>query len=86
MASKELGQAIDIHSGGIDLAFPHHENEVAQAEAYYHHEHSSTAARGGTPGNPSGSITSSMQVCAQGGLLCFHMSVAVQDGTFKIRV
>ncbi|KAL1931858.1 hypothetical protein VTP01DRAFT_8914 [Rhizomucor pusillus] len=35
MASAVLGDTIDIHSGGIDLAFPHHDNELAQAEAYY---------------------------------------------------
>lgn len=35
MASARLGQQIDIHSGGIDLAFPHHDNELAQSEAYY---------------------------------------------------
>ncbi len=52
MASKELGQAIDIHSGGIDLAFPHHENEVAQAEAYYHHEHRQHCCTGGDPWEP----------------------------------
>lgn len=28
-------KSIDIHSGGIDLAFPHHDNEIAQSEAYY---------------------------------------------------
>ena len=33
MASKYLGETIDIHSGGVDLMFPHHENEVAQSEA-----------------------------------------------------
>ena len=33
MASEVLGQQIDIHSGGIDLAFPHHDNEIAQSEA-----------------------------------------------------
>ena len=38
MASKELGATIDIHSGGIDLAFPHHDNELAQSEAYWHPE------------------------------------------------
>jgi cysteinyl-tRNA synthetase len=26
---------IDLHSGGIDLRFPHHDNEIAQSEAYY---------------------------------------------------
>jgi cysteinyl-tRNA synthetase len=33
MAMKFLGDTIDIHTGGIDLAFPHHENEIAQSEA-----------------------------------------------------
>lgn len=33
MAKKLLGETIDIHAGGMDLAFPHHENEVAQSEA-----------------------------------------------------
>ncbi|KAI8147700.1 tRNA synthetases class I (C) catalytic domain-containing protein [Fennellomyces sp. T-0311] len=35
MASAVLGDNMDIHSGGIDLAFPHHDNELAQSEAYY---------------------------------------------------
>ncbi|EZG02175.1 cysteinyl-tRNA synthetase [Trichophyton rubrum] len=34
MASAKLGSQIDIHSGGIDLAFPHHDNELPQSEAY----------------------------------------------------
>lgn len=33
MAMKYLGQTIDIHAGGKDLIFPHHENEIAQSEA-----------------------------------------------------
>lgn len=33
MAKKLLGETIDIHAGGSDLAFPHHENEIAQSEA-----------------------------------------------------
>ena len=33
MANKFLGETIDIHSGGRDLIFPHHENEIAQSEA-----------------------------------------------------
>ena len=33
MAMKYLGDTLDIHTGGIDLAFPHHENEIAQSEA-----------------------------------------------------
>ncbi|TDM00893.1 cysteine--tRNA ligase [Macrococcus carouselicus] len=34
MARKLLGDTIDIHAGGSDLAFPHHENEIAQSEAH----------------------------------------------------
>ncbi len=33
MAMKYLGETLDIHAGGVDLIFPHHENEIAQAEA-----------------------------------------------------
>lgn len=32
MASEILGDNMDIHSGGIDLCFPHHDNEIAQSE------------------------------------------------------
>ena len=32
MSMKYLGETIDIHGGGQDLIFPHHENEVAQSE------------------------------------------------------
>jgi len=35
MASAILGESMDIHSGGFDLKFPHHDNELAQSEAYY---------------------------------------------------
>lgn len=35
MASDVLGSRMDLHSGGIDLAFPHHDNELAQSEAYF---------------------------------------------------
>ena len=34
MSMKYLGETFDIHTGGIDLVFPHHENEIAQSEAY----------------------------------------------------
>ena len=34
MANKYLGMGFDIHGGGFDLVFPHHENEIAQAEAF----------------------------------------------------
>jgi cysteinyl-tRNA synthetase len=35
MASDILGENLDIHSGGIDLSFPHHDNEIAQSESHY---------------------------------------------------
>jgi cysteinyl-tRNA synthetase len=35
MSSKYLGETFDIHGGGKDLIFPHHENEIAQSEAAY---------------------------------------------------
>ena len=34
MSMKHLGETLDIHTGGVDLIFPHHENEIAQSEAY----------------------------------------------------
>lgn len=37
MAKHTLGDIIDIHGGGEDLQFPHHENEIAQSEAYHNH-------------------------------------------------
>ncbi|MBU0647983.1 cysteine--tRNA ligase [Patescibacteria group bacterium] len=48
MSMKYLGETFDIHTGGVDLIFPHHENEIAQSECYtgkkfvnywIHHEH-----------------------------------------------
>ena len=33
MSMKNLGETFDIHTGGVDLVFPHHENEIAQSEA-----------------------------------------------------
>ncbi|HCA7395952.1 TPA: cysteine--tRNA ligase, partial [Staphylococcus pseudintermedius] len=36
MAFEKLGPTIDIHAGGSDLQFPHHENEIAQSEAHNH--------------------------------------------------
>lgn len=35
MASDIIGENLDIHGGGVDLMFPHHDNEMAQAEAYH---------------------------------------------------
>ena len=39
MASEILGESMDIHSGGVDLKFPHHDNELAQSEAYHGNDH-----------------------------------------------
>jgi len=48
MSMKYLGKHFDIHAGGVDLIFPHHENEIAQSEAstnkkfvnfWFHNEH-----------------------------------------------
>jgi len=41
MSHKYLGSSFDIHAGGMDLIFPHHENEIAQSEAF----HGTTMAR-----------------------------------------
>ncbi|CAK9436241.1 uncharacterized protein LODBEIA_P07990 [Lodderomyces beijingensis] len=38
MASDVGGSQLDIHSGGIDLCFPHHDNELAQSEAYFEND------------------------------------------------
>ncbi|WP_458862389.1 cysteine--tRNA ligase [Acidaminobacterium chupaoyuni] len=38
ISSKYLGEYLDIHCGGIDNAFPHHTNEIAQSEAYFGHK------------------------------------------------
>lgn len=35
MAKADLGEIVDIHAGGVDLLFPHHENEIAQSQAAY---------------------------------------------------
>uniref|UniRef100_A0A672N0N6 Cysteine--tRNA ligase, cytoplasmic n=1 Tax=Sinocyclocheilus grahami TaxID=75366 RepID=A0A672N0N6_SINGR len=39
MAGSILGQSMDIHGGGFDLRFPHHDNELAQSEAYFENDH-----------------------------------------------
>ena len=36
MSKRYLGETLDIHAGGVDLIFPHHENEIAQSEAANH--------------------------------------------------
>ena len=34
--SHHFGPTLDLHSGGVDLQFPHHDNEMAQCEAFHH--------------------------------------------------
>lgn len=34
MARRYLGDTVDVHAGGVDLVFPHHENEIAQSEGF----------------------------------------------------
>ncbi|CAK4614784.1 hypothetical protein LEN26_010952 [Aphanomyces euteiches] len=38
MTHHVLGDSIDVHSGGIDLRFPHHNNEIAQCDGFHHHK------------------------------------------------
>ncbi|MCB1446268.1 MAG: cysteine--tRNA ligase, partial [Rhizobiaceae bacterium] len=38
MSAAHLGEVFDIHGGGLDLIFPHHENEIAQSRCAYGHE------------------------------------------------
>lgn len=38
MAGMILGKTMDVHSGGVDLKFPHHDNELAQSEAYFNND------------------------------------------------
>lgn len=38
MCSEIFGENLDIHTGGCDLKFPHHDNEIAQTEAFYDHD------------------------------------------------
>lgn len=64
MAGTELGATIDIHGGGLDLVFPHHENEVAQSEAahgeryvnYWMHNGLLTMAEGVKMGKSLGNV------------------------------
>ena len=42
MSLKHLGERFDIHTGGIDLKFPHHEDEIAQSEGALGHRSSAS--------------------------------------------
>ena len=47
MALKHLGESIDVHTGGVDLIFPHHEDEIAQSEGAVGHRVVAIWAHGG---------------------------------------
>ena len=49
MSMKYLGDRFDIHTGGNDLRFPHHEDEIAQSEGAVGHEVVSIWVHGGPP-------------------------------------
>lgn len=77
--SSMFGRQLDIHSGGIDLAFPHHENEVAQSEAF--HQCSQWANyflhSGGSPTNSLSLVSpaafSSLSTCFPSGFILGHL-------------
>jgi cysteinyl-tRNA synthetase len=65
MVKHELGDTVDIHGGGLDLVFPHHENEIAQSECgngkpyarYWMHNGLLTMASGQKMGKSLGNVT-----------------------------
>jgi len=74
MAMKYLGETLDIHAGGIDLMFPHHENEIAQSEAatgrqfarcWVHNGHLLDAT-GDTMSKSEGNVTTMRELLAAG--------------------
>jgi cysteinyl-tRNA synthetase len=84
MAKKELGDTIDIHGGGLDLVFPHHENEVAQSECangapfarYWMHNGLLTMATGAKMGKSEGNaveIGKLLQVYPAEGLRLYYL-------------
>ena len=59
LASKYLGEYLDIHTGGEDLIFPHHTNEIAQSEAYLGHKWCNYWMHGGFLNDQSGKMSKS---------------------------
>jgi cysteinyl-tRNA synthetase len=74
MAMKYLGETLDIHAGGVDLLFPHHENEVAQSEAatgqrfarYWVHSEHVVDATGAKMSKSEGNFTTLRELRAAG--------------------
>jgi len=81
MAMQYLGETLDIHAGGVDLLFPHHENEIAQSEAatgrqfarYWVHSEHVTDATGAKMSKSDGNFTTLRELRAAG-----HDPVAVR--------
>jgi cysteinyl-tRNA synthetase len=81
MAMKYLGETLDIHAGGIDLLFPHHENELAQSEAatgrpfarYWLHSEHVVDGTGAKMSKSEGNITTLRELVAAG-----HDPVAIR--------
>jgi cysteinyl-tRNA synthetase len=81
MSKRYLGDTLDIHAGGIDLMFPHHENEIAQSEAANHkkfarmwlHSEHLTDATGEKMSKSAGGFTTLRDLTAAG-----HDPVAVR--------
>ncbi|HEY4026969.1 MAG TPA: cysteine--tRNA ligase [Candidatus Dormibacteraeota bacterium] len=74
MAMKYLGETLDVHAGGIDLLFPHHENEIAQSEAaterpfarYWLHSEHLADATGAKMSKSEGNVTTLRELLAAG--------------------
>jgi cysteinyl-tRNA synthetase len=73
MSKSLLGDTIDLHSGGVDLLFPHHENEIAQSECcngtpfahhWYHSEH--LLVEGTTMSKSKGNYYTLTDLCSRG--------------------
>src|SRR5436190_15067597 len=86
MSMKYLGETFDLHLGGIDLVFPHHENEIAQSEGatgqqfvryWFHFEH--LKVEGETMSKSKGNYYTFRDLTAKGftpaGIRYFHLSV-----------
>jgi cysteinyl-tRNA synthetase len=72
MSQRILGETFDIHGGGLDLVFPHHENEIAQSECCHgkpqakYWLHNGLMQSGGETGKVGGRNTRSVAVAAEG--------------------
>jgi cysteinyl-tRNA synthetase len=83
MCSHHLGGVVDLHGGGADLIFPHHENEIAQSEAYLGNEpfarfwaHNGLLQLGGDKMSKSiGNIVQLRQIIERGQSVAFRLMV-----------